>query len=43
MSIYKGGLLNKFVDKVMLAHAWLINNIELISILVFTGMASWPA
>jgi hypothetical protein len=43
MSIYKGGLMKYFVDKVMLAHAWLMNNIEIVSILVFTGAASWPA
>lgn len=30
-------------DKVMLAHAWLIDNIEMVSILVFTAAASWPA
>jgi len=30
-------------DKVMLAHAWLIDNIEMVSVLVFTVMARWPA
>jgi len=43
MSIYRGGLTEYFVDKVMLAHAWFIDNIEIVSILVFTAAASWPA
>lgn len=43
MSIYEGGLTEYFVDKVMLAHAWLIDNIEMVSILLFTAAASWPA
>jgi len=30
-------------DKVMLAHAWSIVNIDLVSILVFTAAASGPA
>ena len=30
-------------DKVMLAHVWLIDNIEMVSVLVFTVMARWPA
>jgi len=30
-------------DKVMLAHAWFIDNIELASVLVFTAVARWPA
>jgi hypothetical protein len=30
-------------DKVMLAHAWLIDNIEMVSVLVFTVVARWPA
>jgi len=37
------GHVDIFVDKVMLAHAWTIDNIEMVSILVFTGAASWPA
>lgn len=43
MSIYKGDLIEYFVDKVMLAHAWTIENIDLVSILVFTAAASGPA
>ena len=30
-------------DKVMLAHAWLIDNIEMVSVLVFIVVARWPA
>ena len=30
-------------DKVMLAHAWLIDNIEIVSVLVFIVVARWPA
>ena len=35
--------LTELRDKVMLAHAWFIDNIEMVSVLVFTVMARWPA
>jgi hypothetical protein len=35
--------LHNLRDKVMLAHAWFNENIDLVSILVFTMVASYPA